>query len=48
MLYICYIFGLMGIISVNFVYVEGLNMGEEVVEKVFFVVNEKIIEFLFN
>ena len=42
--YIRHIFGLMGITSVNFVYAEGLNMGEEAAEKAFSAANEKIIE----
>ena len=46
--YIRHIFGLMGITSVNFVYAEGLNMGEEAAEKAFSAANEKIIELLSN
>ena len=46
--YIRHIFGLMGITSVNFVYAEGLNMGEEAAEKAFSAANEKFIELLSN
>ncbi len=46
--YIRHIFGLMGITSVNFVYAEGLNMGEEAADKAFSAANEKIIELLSN
>lgn len=46
--YIRHIFGLMGITSVNFVYAEGLNMGEDAAEKAFSAANEKIIELLSN
>ncbi len=46
--YIRHIFGLMGITSVNFVYAEGLNMGEEVAVKAFSAANEKFIELLSN
>jgi len=46
--YIRHIFGLMGITSVNFVYAEGLNMGEEAADKAFSAANEKFIELLSN
>lgn len=46
--YIRHIFGLMGITRVNFVYAEGLNMGEEAAEKAFSAANEKFIELLSN
>lgn len=46
--YIRHIFGLMGITKVNFVYAEGLNMGEEVAADAFSKANEKIIELLSN
>lgn len=46
--YIRHVFGLMGIRSVNFVYAEGLNMGEEAAQKAFSSANEKIIELLSN
>ncbi len=46
--YIRHIFGLMGITSVNFVYAEGLNMGEEAAEKAFSAANGKFIELLSN
>lgn len=46
--YIRHIFGLMGITKVNFVYAEGLNMGEEAAANAFSAANEKIIELLSN
>ena len=46
--YIRHIFGLMGITRVNFVYAEGLNMGEEAADKAFSAANEKFIELLSN
>lgn len=45
-LYLTHFFNFVGLTDVNFVYAEGLSMGEEAAEKSFSAANEKIIELI--